>query len=230
MITNIIWILVASALGFGITAIFSGWLKLQRNVFLLIYIPLVAAFFISFIIYNDYDVKDLILNNWYWGVAGAVLASAFVIKNVLSQPSSEHSKGITLLSDIIWPGFAYGLTDSLLLSVLPVLSVQSALISTGWMEGWAGKIGFGVIAMFASFLVTAIYHWGYHEFRGKKVIWPMIGNGVLSLAYILTGNPLAAILPHIGMHITAMIHGRETTGQVPPHYNESTVNPLTQNS
>jgi len=48
--------------------------------------------------------------------------------------------------------------------------------------------------------------------------WPLIGNGVLSMAYLLTMNPLAAMLPHIAMHITAMIHGRETTCQVPPHY------------
>ena len=34
-----------------------------------------------------------------------------------------------------------------------------------------------------------------------------------------------AILPHIGMHITAMVHGRETTGQVPPHYSSNIVNP-----
>jgi len=55
------------------------------------------------------------------------------------------------------------------------------------------------------------------------VIWPVIGNGVLSLAFLLTMSPLAAILPHIAMHITAMIHGRETTGQVPPHYNKQDV-------
>jgi hypothetical protein len=30
------------------------------------------------------------------------------------------------------------------------------------------------------------------------------------------------------VHITAMIHGRETTDQVPPHYNDSTIKPLIQ--
>jgi len=75
--------------------------------------------------------------------------------------------------------------------------------------------------MLASLIVTTLYHLGYPEFRGKEVIWPNIGNGVMTLAYLLTMNPLAAILPHIAMHIAAMIHGRETTGQVPPHYNRS---------
>jgi hypothetical protein len=61
---------------------------------------------------------------------------------------------------------------------------------------------------------------GYPEFCGKNVLWPNIGNGVLSLAFILTTNPLAAILPHMAMHVAAMIHGKETTGQVPPHYKD----------
>jgi hypothetical protein len=214
----IIWILAASLLGFGIAALFAGWLKLRRNIYLLFYIPISAAFIFFFILSNDFNLKELIVHNWYWGLAGAVLASAFVFKNVLSQPSSERNTGIALISDILWPGFAYGLIDSLLLSVLPILAVNLLFIDQEWTSGLAGKIGLGIIGLTASIFVTVIYHIGYPEFRGKKVIWPVIGNGILSLAYLITLNPLAAILPHIGMHIMAMIHGRETTGQVPPHY------------
>ncbi|MBI5010658.1 MAG: hypothetical protein HZB98_13645 [Bacteroidia bacterium] len=150
---------------------------------------------------------------------GALVSGAFVIKNVYSQPSSEKSKGFALLTDIIWPGLIYGLTDALLLSVLPVLSVNMAFSDSSFAELWYGKIGIGILALLASFLVTTAYHLGYPEFRGKSVIWPNIGNGVLSLAYILTLNPLAAVLPHMGMHVAAMIHGKDTTGQLPPHYN-----------
>jgi hypothetical protein len=220
---NILWILIASLLGFSVAAIFAGWLKLRRNVYLLFYIPLAAALFIAFIVSNDLNVKELIFHNWYWGLLGAAIAAAFVTKNVLSQPSSEKNTGIELLTDIMWPGFAYGLIDALLLSVLPILAVKLAFTEAAWTDGWVGKIGLAAIALLASFLVTAIYHLGYPEFRGKNVLYPMIGNGVLSLAFLLTMNPLAAILPHIGMHITAMIHGRETTGQVPPHYTDSTL-------
>jgi hypothetical protein len=216
---NSLWILSAAILGFSIAAIFAGLLKLSRNIYLLFYIPLVAVFVFCFIDKNQVDIKELISINWYWGLAGAIIAGAFVIKNVFTQPSSEPNKGIALLSDVLWPGFAYGLIDSLLLSVLPILAVRLTLTAPFWSDGWLGKICFGVIALLASFFVTTAYHLGYPEFRGKKVIWPNIGNGVLSLAYLLTMNPLAAILPHIAMHIAAMIHGRETTGQVPPHYN-----------
>jgi hypothetical protein len=222
MISGIIWILIASSLGLIVSATFAGWLKLQRNIYLLFYIPLVAVLFISFIKSNSFNAKELITHNWYWGLLGAVLAGTFVIKNVFSQPSSPRNKGVALLSDILWPGLSYGLIDSILLSVLPILAVQLTLTNDIWTTSWIGRIGFGVIALLASFFVTTAYHLGYPEFRGKNVIWPNIGNGVLTLAYLLTMNPLAAILPHMAMHVAAMLHGRETTGQVPPHYNNST--------
>jgi hypothetical protein len=218
MITNIIWILSGSILGFGIAAIFAGWLKLQRNAFLLIYIPLVAVFFLAFIAAYDLDVKKLLFHNFFQGLLGALVAGVFVIKNVLSQPSSARHRGFALLSDIIWPGFAYGLCDALLLSVFPILAVQMTFSDSDWITGLTGRIGIGLIALFASSVITAVYHLGYPEFRSKNVIWPLIGNGIMSLAYLLTMNPLAAVLPHIGMHIAAMIHGRETTSQIPPHY------------
>jgi hypothetical protein len=220
MAMNLLWIIGASFLGFTIAAVFAGILKLKRNVYLLFYIPLVIAFFLAFAILNDLNIKSLVIYNWGWGLLGTAIASAFVIRNVLSQPSSERHKGVALVSDIIWPGFTYGLSDALLLSVIPIVAVNLAFSDSVWINGWPEKVGIGGIALIASILVTTIYHLGYPEFRGKKVVWPIIGNGILSLAYLLTMNPLAAILPHIGMHITAMVHGRETTGQVPPHYDD----------
>jgi hypothetical protein len=217
---SILWILYASILGFGVASIFAGWLKLPRNIYLLVYIPLVLALFVLFIRANNINIKELVLHNWYWGLLGAIVAGAFVIRNVYSQPASKRSTGLALLLDISWTGIAYGLIDALLLSILPIIVVKVALADNVWVETWYGRIGTGIIGLFASFFVTTAYHLGYPEFRGKKVIWPNVGNGVLSLAYIFTMNPLAAILPHMAMHIAAMIHGKETTGQVPPHYKE----------
>lgn len=215
-----IWILIASVIGYAIAFIFAGLLKLPRNLYLLIYIPLVAALFILFTISNKINIIEIFLQNWYWGLIGAVVAGVFVIKNVFSQPSSKRSNRLELLIDIIWPGLIYGLIDALLLSVLPILAIKLTLTAPVWTENWTGRIGLGIFGLMASFLVTTAYHLGYPEFRGKKVIYPNVGNGVLSLAFIITMNPMAAILPHMTMHVAAMIHGKETTGQVPPHYND----------
>ncbi len=221
MTSAILWILLASFIGFTIAAVFAGRLKLLRNIYLVFYIPIIAALFYAFIVSNSISIREIVLHNWGWGLVGAVLAAGFVVKNVLSQPSSERQKGFALLTDILWPGLTYGLIDALLLSVLPILAVKLAVDETTLLNSWYGKVGFIFLGLIASFFATTAYHLGYPEFRGKKVIWPNIGNGVLSLAYLLTMNPLAAVLPHITMHIAAMIHGPKTTGQVPPHYDNN---------
>lgn len=217
---SIFWILTAALLGFAIAAVFAGLLKLPRTYYLLVYIPIVAAFFALFAATNKINLKELLAHNWYWGLAGALITGAFVVKNVYSQPASERRSGAAFIRDIAWPGLIYGLIDALLLTVLPVLAVKIALGGPAWTEVWYGKVGTGIIGLLASFLVTTAYHLGYPEFRGKKIIWPNVGNGILSLAFILTANPLAAVLPHMAMHVAAMIHGPKTTGLVPPHYSE----------
>jgi len=50
------------------------------------------------------------------------------------------------------------------------------------------------------------------------LIGPLIGNGVMSLATLLTINPIAAVGAHIAMHIAAVLHGIDTAVQLPPHY------------
>ena len=49
---------------------------------------------------------------------------------------------------------------------------------------------------------------------------PSIGNGVMSLGYILTANPLTAVLSHIAMHIAGVLHGPASVIQLPPHYSK----------
>jgi hypothetical protein len=218
MLINLVWVLVAILLGFGISYIFSGLLKIPRNLYLLIFIPVVYALSLTFYYSSDMSIKDLITHNWYWGLLGAAIATVIVVRNVFSQPSSKRNRGIALAGDIIWPGFLYGLADSLLLTIIPVLSVYMAFPEAGWTDTWAGKILLGLIALIASSVTTVAYHLGYKEFRNKNVLWTVFGNGIMSLAFILSFNPLAVIIPHTIMHIAAIFHGKDTTGQVPPHY------------
>ena len=221
---TLLWILAAAILGFGVAAIFAGLFRLKRDVYLLIYIPLTSGLIVWFITDNAIDIRNVLIRNWYWGLTGAVIAGVFVIRNVFSQPSSARSRGAALVADIFWPGLIYGFADAMILSVLPVLSVRLAFSGFFHDEFWYEKIAIGILALVASSLVTTAYHLGYPEFRGKQVIWPNVGNGVLTIAYILTLNTLAAILPHMAMHVAAMIHGKDTTGQVPPHYKDTGIN------
>jgi hypothetical protein len=67
-------------------------------------------------------------------------------------------------------------------------------------------------------VVTLAYHLGYPEFRGPQVRAPMFGVGMMSLGYLLTTNPIAAVLSHAAMHIAAVLRGPATMVQLPPHY------------
>ena len=121
--------------------------------------------------------------------------------------------------DLLWSGIVYGGVDALLLSVLPVLAVWQAFSVLGWTVNWPGKILVGAIALLLSLGVTVSYHLGFPEYQQPGgIAGPTIGNGVMSLGYLLTDNPLTAIFSHIAMHVAGVLHGPASVIQLPPHY------------
>jgi hypothetical protein len=216
---NMGWIAAAALLGFAITAFFSGVLQLPRSIFLVVYLVLATPFLYAFARWSSLDIGSLLRHNWGWGLAAAILVGAFTVRNILSQPASPHSQGLSLAFDIAWLGIVYGALDALLLSVLPVLATWQAFSVLGWTHSLPGKILVGAIALVASLLVTIAYHYGYPEFRpAGGVMGPSIGNGVMSLGYILSNNPIAAVFSHIAMHIAGVLQGPALVMQLPPHY------------
>jgi hypothetical protein len=150
-------------------------------------------------------------------IGGAVLC-AFTVRNVLSQPASARPEGGQLIFDILYSGVLYGTLDALLLSVLPVHAVWMAFSNTPLNQSLAGKIVIGVIAFAASLLVTTAYHLGYPEYQSAAMRGPVIGNGAMTLGYLVTGNPFASVISHVAMHIAGVLHGAATVTQLPPHY------------
>jgi hypothetical protein len=216
---NLGWIVAAAVLGFATTAIFAGMFKMPRSIFLVVYLVLTVPFLYAFVRWSKIDVIELIQRNWVWGLVGAVLLGVFLVRNILSQPASEHSQGLSLALDIAWLGVVYGTLDALFLSVLPVLATWQAFSSLGWTQSIGGKILVGCIALVASLFVTFAYHLGYPEYRvSGGMMGPSIGNGVMSLGYILSNNPIAAVFSHIAMHTAGVLHGPATVIQLPPHY------------
>ncbi len=214
------WNLGAGVVGFSISFFFSGWRRLSRRLYMIPYIGLSGLFLYAFTSWSNVDFTRLLLNNWHWGFAAAMLLGVWMVKNILSQPASKRTTGFTLLFDLLWLGVAYGLTDALLLSVLPVLATWQAFALLGWTSTWLGKIIVGLLTVIASIAVTVVYHLGYTEYREGKVIGPVIGNTAMTLGYVLTGNPLAAILSHIIMHIAGVLRGPASVIQLPPHYHK----------
>jgi hypothetical protein len=216
--SHLAWVIAAAVFGFATAAIFATLLHLPRAVFLVPYVVLGTAFLYGYGRWSGVDVVSGLRQHWGWGVTGAAVAGAFVVNNVLNQPVSTAPTGLELLSAILWLGVIYGTIDALLLSVLPMAATWQALSALGWTANWPGRVASGVLALFASLVVAAVYHLGYAEYRNPSVIGPLIGNGVMSLATLLTMNPIAAVGAHIAMHVAAVLHGIDTAVQLPPHY------------
>lgn len=212
------WVVAAGVVGFVVSMIFAGVFRLSRNIYLIPYIGFSSSLLYAYIRWSGLSIRELLIHNWIWGLVGALLLALFLIKNVRSQPVSPRSNGLSLVRDLLWSGVAYGLTDALLLSVLPVAATWQAFSLLHWTVTSPGRILVGVLAMLASILVTAAYHLGYPEYRGTRMRGPVIGNSTMTLGYLLTNNPLAAILSHVIMHMTAVLHGPASVTQLPPHY------------
>lgn len=212
------WVLAAGLLGFATSAVFSGWLRLSRRLFLVPYFVLAGGFLYGFFEWGQLDLISLLTQNWYWGLLAGAIVGAFLVRNVRSQAASARSTGMELIFDVLWVGLGYGAVDALFLNVMPVVAVWNGLSDVGWTVAWPGKIATGFLALLASLLVTLLYHLGYPEFRNRKVTLVLLGNALITLAYLVSGNPLGAVVSHIVMHVAAVFQGPETMIQLPPHY------------
>jgi hypothetical protein len=216
MTAYLLWTIAASLLGLLITTVFVGILRLRRSVFLAFYVPMVGFFLYFYIRWADLNVRELIRQNWVWGVIIAILVSIFLVRNVLSQPASPRSQGSKLYFELFWFGLVYGAVDGLFLSVFPVLVTWQAFPALG--STLLGKIGVALLALAASVVIAVAYHAGYPEFRNSSMRFAAIGNGIISMAYLVSLNPISSFASHAVMHIVAVWHGSEGTVQLPPHY------------
>jgi hypothetical protein len=215
---ELLWVVAAGAVGFATTAILAGWLEMSRSWLVLVYAAVTLPLFVGYLRWSRLDLGALFRHRWRLGVVGAIVASAILIAAVVNEDSSPRPEGFDLAFDLFWLGVVYGLIDALLLNVLPVMATWRALSRLGWTEHWRGRIAAGALAVAASLAVTAAYHLGYPEFQGSDVREPLIGNSIMSVAYVLTNNPISAMVSHVAMHVAAVLQGAETTTQLPPHY------------
>lgn len=215
---HLLWVLGAAVLGWACTAIFADLWQWSRLLFLVPYVLLSGGFMLVWLRWGGFDWQRHLVRHWSWGLLAALVVGAFVVQNVLRQPRTPMPQGAELAFDLLWLGLIYGLVDGLFLTVLPIAATWQAFTLLGWTERWPGRITVGVLALFASLLVTATYHLGYPEFQGVAIVGPLLGVGVMSVAYLLSRSPLAPLLSHIAMHGAAVLYGLATAIQLPPHY------------
>lgn len=211
------WTVVASIVGFVATFVLSGLLHLPRGLFVAGYALAVGALVALFVSFERVSLRVQFTRRWPAGLVGGLVVGALLVKQVLSQPTSARSEGLALVGDFAWFGVAYGTVDAILLTVLPVLCLYGMRPATELQQPGA-RLRLALVAILGSALVTAAYHAGFAEFRGPELLQPIIGNTIITIAYLLTGSPLAAVVSHVLMHGAAVAHGMGSTMQLPPHY------------
>jgi hypothetical protein len=216
---QIIWILAAGVVGFAMTTLFTSVFEVSREWWVAAHLTVVSLLAAAYASWANVKVGEVVRRHWLAGVVGgAIIAFVVAFSVINTQDASAREHGLTFVWQIVWLGVAYGAADAMLLNVLPVYAAWQASSELGHTKTWRGKIVTGVVALLASLAVTVMYHAGYAEFRGTDMGQPVLGNTLISVAYVLSGNPITAFAGHIAMHIAAVVHGISSTAVLPPHY------------
>jgi len=212
------WVAAAGAVGFASAFIFSDVMALPRRWFLVPHATVTLAFLLSYAHWSGTDLRRFFTRRFGFGAVGALVLGVMLTVNVLGQHPSPRAQGMELWLDLAWLGVVYGAIDALLLSVLPVVAAWRACAQLGWTRRWPGRLGVAALGIVASAIVTSAYHAGYGEFRAPGAMAKAVaGNAMVSSAQLLTASPVAATGSHIIMHVAAVLHGPDTTVQLPPH-------------
>ncbi len=214
------WWMTLAALGVITTAAFLvSWLctevlHLPRAVYLATLMILTGVLAYGYLAWSGTDGIAFISAHWGWGVLGAALSGLAGFAAVLAGarrrglPAPPRRRPVRAVGEMIWEGLLYGAAEGMLLSVLPVLAAWQTFALLGWTDTAFGAIGSGILAIVASAFVIWIHHLGYREFRGTpEIALPILGCGVLSVAYLLTRSPIAAMGGHILLHTGMEIRG-----------------------
>jgi hypothetical protein len=87
-------------------------------------------------------------------------------------------------------------------------------MNNAWHVKWKA---FDFSAWLFILVVTTAYHFGYADFRSRKIIQPNIGNTLISVPRLVTANPIGSPITHAVMHIAAVIHSPKTDLFLPLH-------------
>jgi hypothetical protein len=208
------WLSAIAAASFLVAWVLTNRLEVRRTPYILALALVTGGLTWGYLAWSDTSLSGFATDHWGWGLAGAAVAGAILAVLSRHQPSGPRSKGWRLAATLAWEGVVYGTTEGLLLSVLPVLVTWQALAAHGWTSGNGKPLVAGTAAMAASLAVIVVHHLGYRGFHTRAALVPvMVGCGLLSLAYLLTASPLAAVGGHILLHTALTLRGTE----MPPY-------------
>jgi hypothetical protein len=210
------WLGIIWFAGIALAAVLVAWVatdigRMRRTAYIGVLTALTGGLTAGYLVWAGAG-RGFWTYQWEWGIIGAVVVAGIMASQARRFPAMEApAKSLDL--KLAWEGVIYGTSEALLLSVLPVLVAWQ----TFSVLGWTGPVGAQSLsaagAVVASGIVIVAHHLGYWEFRGSLMRYPIMSCGVLSIGYVLTGNPFVPIIGHIALHTAMIARGVP----LPPH-------------
>jgi hypothetical protein len=208
------WLSAIAAASFLAAWVLTNRLDVRRTPYIAALALVTGGLTWSYLTWSDTSLTSFATSHWGWGLVGAAVAGAILARLSRHQPRGPRPQGWRLAATLAWEGVVYGSTEGWLLSVLPVLVTWQAFAAHGWTSGIGRTLVAGIVAMAASLAVIVIHHLGYRGFHTRAALAPvLVGCGLLSLAFLLTASPLAAVGGHILLHTALTLRGTE----LPPY-------------
>ncbi|HEU4568717.1 MAG TPA: hypothetical protein VFR99_11840 [Marmoricola sp.] len=210
------WLLAVAVASFLVSWLLTERVRLGHTAYVAALAGVSAALTGGYLAWSGISLADLLTDAWGWALLAGVLSGAltgFGITRLAPSLPGEH--GTRLAGTLAWQGVLYGVSEGTLLSMLPALVVWEWVNAAGWSGTW-GAVGRFVLPLLASVAVIVVHHLGYAEFRNPRMVLPVIGCGVLTVAFLATGNAIAPALGHVLMHTAAVLHRTELPPQRHP--------------
>ncbi len=208
---SVLWLIGIAVASFLVSWVLTDRIGLRRGVYVGALPFVTGAFTAGWMAWSGAGTAFW-TNHRIWGLVGAVVTGAFLSFGVSRAPATASQDRRMGAGEFLWDGVVYGAAEGLLLSVLPVAVTWQAFASSGWTVGWRGILA-GLASLAASAVVIVVHHLGYPEFRSSRIGFPVMGCSVLSVGYLFTGSPIAAMGGHFILHVAMMLRGVELPPQ-----------------
>lgn len=188
---------------------------LPVDVYYALYFASVAVFLFAYARATDLDARTLISRRRGIAAVLAALGGLALVRGVLARPATPPLEGLELAWALVWRGLVYGAVDGLLLLAFPWAVSWRAFGAE--RRPWPVRTAATAVALAGTVFVTTAYHLGYRDFRSRRVLQPNIGAVIGSMPTLLSANPLASVVSHTALHVTAVLHSPGTDLFLPPH-------------
>ena len=207
------WPVVALAAAFFTSSVFSGYLHWRRDPFIGAWLGVSLLVIAAWVASENWSPVVQLRRRWVTGLGAGLVMGALAAWMATRVPAGASSATVSA-GRFVWVAVVYGAVDAVMLSVVPVLALYGT--RPGDDAGHGSRLRRAGLALGAGVVITAAFHLGFGEVRGPVLAAALIGNLVVTMAYILSGSPLAPIVAQVMLHGATLLHGAGSGAVLPP--------------